>query len=89
MSKSKQKLKSKNKTQKIIDFLLNKKFDNIINYLFICPLLYIIQYDWEKYKIIALLISVFIFIKNILVINFLNLLKKKSFQLYYYLNLLK
>ena len=79
--KSKSKSNTKNQIQKFIKLILNKKFDNIINYLLICPLLYLIQYDWEKYKIIALVIGVFIFIKNILVINFLNLLYKKKFSI--------
>lgn len=64
---------------KIINVLTNKKFDIFINTLVICPLLYIIDYDWEKYNIIALILAVFIVIKNLLLakINY-NFNKSKS-----------
>jgi len=70
--------------KKLLSILTNKNFDIFINTIFICPFLYIIEYDWEKYKIIALLLSVFILIKNIIIINinyFINKNKKNKSNL--------
>lgn len=61
----------------LCDVILNKKFNLFIEYIFILPLLYLIQYDYEKYNIITLFLSVFILIKNIIIIKILGLFNKK------------
>jgi len=65
--------------KKIINILTNKNFDMFTNTLVVCPLLYVIDYDWEKYKIIALILVVFVVIKNLLLIKInYNLNKSQS-----------
>ena len=60
----------------IINILISNKFNSFIEYIFIFPLLYLIQYDYEKYSYITLFLSVFILIKNIIVIKIMGLFKK-------------
>lgn len=70
--------------KKLLSILTNKNFNIFLNTIFICPFLYIIEYNWKKYKIIALLLSVFILIKNIIIINinyFINKNKKNKSNL--------
>lgn len=52
---------------KIIQILKSNKFNSFIEYIFILPLMYLIQYDYEKYNYIIILLSVFIFVKNIII----------------------
>jgi hypothetical protein len=40
--------------------------------------MYLIQYDYNKYKYIALFMSVFILIKNIIILNIIDLFKKNN-----------
>jgi hypothetical protein len=61
----------------ILDILKSNNFNTFIEYIFIFPLLYLIQYNYNKFKYIALFLSVFILIKNIIILNILGLLKKK------------
>ena len=61
----------------IIDIITSKKFNLFIEYIFILPLLYLIQYDYNKYCIIALFISVFIFVRNMILMNISGLFKKE------------
>ena len=55
--------------KKLVQILSNKYFNIIINTLVICPLLYVIQYDWKKYHIIAMILAVFILVKELLIIK--------------------
>ncbi len=59
----------------------NKNFNSFINKLFIYPLLYFIQYDYEKYKILALFASVFILIKDLINIKILGLIDSECCKL--------
>lgn len=75
---------------KIIKILQSKEFNSFIEYVFILPLMYLIQYDYKKYNYITLILSVFILIKNIILIKINGLfsydyLKKNKipFQLIY------
>jgi hypothetical protein len=61
----------------MIDFLIdkilllfnNKYINEIIYSIVIGPSLYLIQYNWEKYNILALFLSVFIIIKELIVMQ--------------------
>ena len=75
---------------KIIKILKSNEFNSFIEYIFILPLMYLIQYDYEKYSLITLLLSIFILIKNIIVIKLSGLFEndylrenKIPFQLIY------
>jgi len=61
----------------ILDILKSNSFNCFIEYIFILPLLYLIQFDYTKYNYIALFVSVFILIKNIIVLNITGMFKKK------------
>lgn len=60
----------------IIDIMTSKKFNSFIEYIFILPILYLIQYDYNKYSHITLFISVFILIKNLILMKITGLLNK-------------
>lgn len=60
----------------IIDILISKKFNSFIEYIFILPLLYLIQYNYEKYSYITLFLSVFILIKNLIMMQITGMFKK-------------
>lgn len=60
----------------IINIIISKKFNLFIEYIFIFPLLYLIQYNFNKYCYIALFISVFIMIKNIILMKIIGLFNK-------------
>lgn len=64
----------KNNFYKII---ISNKFNSFIEYIFIFPLLYLIQYDYKKYKNITLLLAVFILVKNLIIIKISGLLNKE------------
>lgn len=73
---------------RIMKILKSNKFNSFIEYIFILPLMYLIQYDYEKYSFITLFLSVFILIKNILIIKISCLIdnfkqNKITFQLIY------
>ena len=75
---------------KIIKILNSNEFNSFIEYIFILPLMYLIQYDYKKYSYITMILSVFILIKNIIVIKISGLLEnnylkqnKIPFQLIY------
>ena len=57
----------------IIDILTSNNFNSFIEYIFILPLLYLVQYNYKKYCYITLFLSVFILIKNLIVINIMGL----------------
>lgn len=59
----------------ILDILQCKSFNTFIEYIFIFPLLYLIQYNYNKFKYITLFLAVFILIKNVIVLNIMGLLK--------------
>lgn len=61
----------------IVNIITNKKFNLFIEYIFILPLLYLVQYNYDKYSIITLFISVFILIKNLLLMKITGLFKKE------------
>lgn len=64
---------------KLVNLLNDEKVNNLINLLVVSPLLYLIQYDWSKFAIVALILAVFIVVKNILllVVNYtVNGIKK-------------
>jgi hypothetical protein len=61
----------------IIDIITSKKFNLFIEYIFIFPLLYLIQYSHKKYSIIALFLAVFILVKNIILMNISGLFNKE------------
>ncbi len=63
----------------IMKILISNKFNLFIEYIFIFPLLYLIQYDYEKYSYITLLLSVFILVKNIIIMNIMGLFKREYF----------
>ena len=65
--------------KKIIKKLNNEKFNNTINYLFIFPMLYLIQHSWENFQIIALLLATFILFKNLLLIKIRKINNKDNF----------
>lgn len=74
----------------IIKILKSNEFNSFIEYIFILPLMYLIQYDYKKYSYITMILSVFILIKNIIVIKINGLLEndylkqnKIPFQLIY------
>lgn len=62
----------------ILNILTSNNFNCFIEYIFILPLMYLIQYDYNKYKYIALFMSVFILIKNIIILNIIDLFKKNN-----------
>jgi len=62
----------------IINILISNKFNLFIEYIFIFPLLYLIQYDYKKYSYITLFISVFILIKHIIILNIMDLFNYKK-----------
>lgn len=77
--------------KKLARLISKDKFNKLINMLIICPLLYLIDYNWEKYHIIALILSVFILIKDLIIIkiqHFSNLdtikSTSKSYKLFSY-----
>lgn len=61
----------------LIKIISSKKFNLIIEYAFILPLLYLVQYNYEKYKILIFVVSVFILVKNILIMKITGLFDKK------------
>jgi hypothetical protein len=61
------------KNLSIIEIITSKKFNSFIEYIFILPILYIIQYDYNKYSHITLFISVFILIKNLILMKITGL----------------
>ena len=61
----------------IVKIITDKNFNLLIEYIFILPLLYLVQYDHKKYSIITLFISVFILIKNLLLMKISGLFKKE------------
>jgi hypothetical protein len=74
----------------IIKILQSNEFNSFIEYIFILPLMYLIQYDYEKYSYITMILSVFILIKNIIVMKISGLFEnnylsqnKIPFQLIY------
>jgi len=72
----------------IMKLLKSNKFNSFIEYIFILPLMYLIQYDYKKYSFITLFLSVFILIKNILIMKISYLTdnfkqNKITFQLIY------
>lgn len=74
----------------IIKILQSNKFNSFIEYIFILPLMYLIQYDYKKYSYITLILSVFILIKNIIIMKINGLFEnnylrqnKIPFQLIY------
>jgi hypothetical protein len=64
----------------ILKILTSYNFNSFIEYIFILPLMYLIQYDYNKYKYIALFMSVFILIKNIIILNLMDLFKKNNIK---------
>ena len=60
----------------IFQVFTSNNFNYFIEYIFIFPLLYLIQYDYNKYCYITLFLSVFILIKNIIVMKFMGLFEK-------------
>ena len=64
----------------ILNILTSYNFNSFIEYIFILPLMYLIQYDYNKYKYIALFMSVFILIKNIIILNLMDLFKKNNIK---------
>jgi hypothetical protein len=63
---------------KIVNLLNNKLFNKILYMGIICPFLYLIQYDWEKYCLFALLLAVFILIKNMLLFVYDYFIQKEN-----------
>jgi hypothetical protein len=64
----------------IINIISSNHFNSFIEYIFIFPLLYLIQYDYNKYCNIALFISVFILVKNIIIIKLTDLFNLKNIK---------
>ena len=62
------------KISEIFNIILSKNFNSFIEYIFILPLLYLIQYDYKKYCNITLFLSVFIFVKNTILMKIEGLL---------------
>ena len=60
----------------IVNIIISKKFNLFIEYIFIFPLLYLIQYDYNKYHNIILFLSVFILVKNIILMKIIGLFNK-------------
>lgn len=60
----------------IINILSSQKFNLFIEYIFICPLLYLIQYDYNRFSYITLFLSVFILIKNIIIMKITGFFNK-------------
>lgn len=63
---------------KIVSLLNNKLFNKILYMAIICPFLYLIQYDWEKYCLFALILAVFILIKNMLLFVYEYFIQKED-----------
>lgn len=59
--------------QNFVEILRDNDFNSFINKLFIYPLLYFIQYDYEKFSTLALFASVFILVKDLINIKLLGL----------------
>ena len=72
----------------IIKIINSSKFNNILYLLLVTPSLYLLQFDWKKFKIIALFLSVFILLKDFLYLKFKNEKKQLSW-IYIILNFLK
>lgn len=64
-------------TKSIIKIITNKKFNLFIEYVLILPILYLVQYDYDKYSHIVLFIAGFILIKNLILIKITGLTDKK------------
>jgi len=60
----------------IIDIITSKKFNLFIEYVFIVPVLYLIQYDYTKYSYITLFVATFILIKNLILMKITGLFNK-------------
>lgn len=60
----------------IIDIITSKKFNLFIEYVFIIPILYIIQYDYTKYSYITLFVASFILVKNLILMKIRGLFEK-------------
>jgi hypothetical protein len=60
----------------IIDIITSKKFNLFIEYVFIIPVLYLIQYDYTKYSYITLFIASFILVKNLILMKITGLFNK-------------
>ena len=59
---------------KIMNIITSNEFNSFIEYIFIIPLMYLIQFSYEKYAYITLFLSVFILIKNMITIKIKGLL---------------
>lgn len=60
----------------IIDIITSKKFNLFIEYVFIIPILYLIQYDYTKYSYITLFVATFILVKNLILMKITGLFNK-------------
>lgn len=60
----------------IIDIITSKKFNLFIEYVFIIPVLYLIQYDYTKYSYITLFVATFILVKNLILMKITGLFNK-------------
>lgn len=65
------------KKKLLMNIITSKKFNSFIEYILILPILYLVQYDYNKYSIITLFISVFILIKNLILLKIDGLFNKK------------
>jgi hypothetical protein len=57
---------------KIVRVLKNKKFNDFVNLIIVAPSMCLIHYNWEKFNIVCLFLSVFIIIKKILLDKILS-----------------
>lgn len=64
------------KNKLIIDIITSKKFNLFIEYVFIIPVLYLIQYDHTKYSYITLFVATFILVKNLILMKITGLFNK-------------
>lgn len=58
------------------NIISSEKFNSFIEYILILPLLYMIQYDYNKYSYITLFLAGFILIKNLIILKISGLLSK-------------
>ena len=59
------------------NILISNEFNSFIEYIFILPLLYLIQYDYTKYSYVTLFLAVFILVKNLIIIKLDGLFDKE------------
>jgi len=64
--------------KKILLIITNNNFNIFINSLLVCPLMYLIESNWEKYKMIALILTVFIILKNVLILTIQKIVKNNE-----------